>query len=656
MRIILTILFLFSIAYGQMNYYVSNTGSDSNDGLTTATSWQTLSKVNSSTFNAGDSILLKRGDSWNERLNIASSGSAGNHIVVSAYGTGANPVITGFQTLTGFVNTSGNIWTVIAPNAVSNLNTVVIDGRIRAKGRYPNTSAANGGYLTFQSGTQYSITSSGLTGTPNYTGKECVVRTAVYVLDIARVSSQSTSTINFDRPLTYNSNGTGGNGFFFQNDSSFLDVANEWSCDSTTKRFQVYSTTDPSGQVKISTIDTLVYLNAKNYITFDNLSLTGANKVAFQFDTLHNITVQNCSINYTGSIASSAQNGNHITFSNDSIQNSLSNAIFWDKFTNSISIDSLNGTVQNCYIKNTGLLAGMGLSGNSKYNGIVAVGRRLTVKNNTVDSTGYYGIFFRCDSSLVKNNYVTNFCLVKNDGGGIGTAAGSSYPDGLTNGTVISGNIVINGGYPSAGTYVDHPSACIYLDNYAKNVTVDSNFIYNGIITAFELNQGDSNTIINNVMANGNGAVATIAGNNTFITNGNTFKNNQVYSSSSSVYTLERTFGTNIGNSDSNYYSRPSNEYNKLFLSNNSYNLTGWQQATGKDLNSKTTPPEISKGVAPLIVYNPSISDSTIYFAGYKRSLDGTDYSGAITLPPFSGAILFEYVPPYKSTIYKHYR
>lgn len=37
-----------NVAYGQTNYYVSNTGSDSNDGLTTATAWQTLTL----TFNA----------------------------------------------------------------------------------------------------------------------------------------------------------------------------------------------------------------------------------------------------------------------------------------------------------------------------------------------------------------------------------------------------------------------------------------------------------------------------------------------------------------------------------------------------------------------------------------------------------------------------
>ena len=43
-------------------FYVSSTsGSDSNDGCSTSTPWQTLAKVNSTTFVAGNQILLQDG-------------------------------------------------------------------------------------------------------------------------------------------------------------------------------------------------------------------------------------------------------------------------------------------------------------------------------------------------------------------------------------------------------------------------------------------------------------------------------------------------------------------------------------------------------------------------------------------------------------------
>lgn len=651
MRHLLTILFLWVYAANATNYYVSNSGNDSNDGLTPATAWQTLSKVNASSFNAGDSILLKRGDSWNERLTLTSSGSAGNPIVIGAYGNGNKPIITGFQTVT--LTNNGNIWSGVT-NAVDSLNTVLVNGTIQAKGRYPNASATNGGYLTAQSGTQTSLTSSSLTGTPDYTGKECVIRTAVYVLDVAKVSSQSTSTLNFDRNLTYNNFvASGGNGFFFQNDTTFLDVQGEWCYYPSTKKVYVYSTTSPV--VQVSTIDTLVYLNHNSYITFDNLSIIGANIAAFQLDSLSNVTVQNCSINYSGTTALSAQKCSYLSALNDSIQNSLSNGIYWRRFDPYTPMqDTCNyATISGNYIKNTGALAGMGLNSNGRYNGIYVVGHKPTITNNVLDSTGFNGIFFNGDTSLIKNNYVTNFNFVKNDGAGIVTVVGGYIPAEYNDGSLVQGNIVVNGIGALAGTNVEHPSACLYLDNNTKKVTVDGNFLYKGIDNVLEVNQADSNTFTNNTFINDNVAAVNIAGNNSYITYF-TFKNNQVCSLSS-AYSFERTFGTSVTNSDSNYYSRPSNEYKSLLYNNTAYNLTDWQLATGQDAHSKVTPVGIVH-VAPDIVYNPTNSDSTITFSGARRSLDGKDYYGSITLAPFTGAILFTFIPPHPTNAYKHYK
>ncbi len=60
MKIIYTILLLISFKANAIIYYVSNAGSDAANGLTTGTSWQTISKVNSVSFNPGDQILLKK--------------------------------------------------------------------------------------------------------------------------------------------------------------------------------------------------------------------------------------------------------------------------------------------------------------------------------------------------------------------------------------------------------------------------------------------------------------------------------------------------------------------------------------------------------------------------------------------------------------------
>ena len=88
-------------------YYVDNCvviGSDANNGTSTATPWLTIHKVNASTFNPGDSILLESTCIWREQLTVPSSGSAASPITFGAYGTGAQPIISGADLLTSWVS------------------------------------------------------------------------------------------------------------------------------------------------------------------------------------------------------------------------------------------------------------------------------------------------------------------------------------------------------------------------------------------------------------------------------------------------------------------------------------------------------------------------------------------------------------------------
>jgi len=103
----LTVLFFIVLFFGigesvsAATYYVANTGNDNCSGTAQTLgssgtcAWKTLAKVNGRTFSPGDSILFKRGDTWNERLIIPSSGTAGNPITFGAYGTGNKPVFDG---------------------------------------------------------------------------------------------------------------------------------------------------------------------------------------------------------------------------------------------------------------------------------------------------------------------------------------------------------------------------------------------------------------------------------------------------------------------------------------------------------------------------------------------------------------------------------
>jgi hypothetical protein len=78
-------------------YYVSISGSDSNDGITTSTPWQTLQYAESHASSPGDTIALKRGDTWASTnvLAVTHGGTPGNPVTWdgSLWGTGSNATI-----------------------------------------------------------------------------------------------------------------------------------------------------------------------------------------------------------------------------------------------------------------------------------------------------------------------------------------------------------------------------------------------------------------------------------------------------------------------------------------------------------------------------------------------------------------------------------
>lgn len=76
-------------------FYVSNSGSDSNDGLSTGAPFLTLGKVNTISMYPGDQVLLKRGGTWAENLTISGSGTVSQPITISTYDVGAAPIIDG---------------------------------------------------------------------------------------------------------------------------------------------------------------------------------------------------------------------------------------------------------------------------------------------------------------------------------------------------------------------------------------------------------------------------------------------------------------------------------------------------------------------------------------------------------------------------------
>lgn len=77
-------------------YYVdSQTGKDSNTGLSPETAWVSLKKINSMVFKPGDRILLKAGTEYKGQLEPRGNGNEQHPILINKYGNGKNPAIHG---------------------------------------------------------------------------------------------------------------------------------------------------------------------------------------------------------------------------------------------------------------------------------------------------------------------------------------------------------------------------------------------------------------------------------------------------------------------------------------------------------------------------------------------------------------------------------
>ena len=119
--------------------------------------------------------------------------------------------------------------------------------------------------------------------------------------------------------------------------------------------------------VQVATKDTLVYMKFRNYITFDNLTIQGSNKDAFVILGSSYVTIQNCSIDFSGTDAiwgnqNWGSSSGSFTLKNSTITHTNNNAI-------NLASEFTGALISHNTIKNTGMIVGMGGSGDGTLRG-----------------------------------------------------------------------------------------------------------------------------------------------------------------------------------------------------------------------------------------------------------------------------------------------
>ena len=224
-------------------------------------------------------------------------------------------------------------------------------------------------------------------------------------------------------------------------------------------------------------------------------------------------------------------------------------------------------------------------------------GTNLLVEYNTIDSVGYIGMDFTGDTITIKNNVISNYCMTKDDGGGLYTWNN----DSINFSRKLIGNIVFNAIGAPEGTGGNQVAAeGIYIDDRSANVDIIGNSVYKcGNSGIYIHNANHLNIHGNNIYDNGiqlimrhDNAARTYPITNSVV-DSNVFVSRDINQLVASFETVDNEV-SDFGTFDYNSYCRPFDDDLTIHASGLSKNETitfdGWRLNYQKDQHS-TKPP-----------------------------------------------------------------
>ncbi|WP_139352770.1 Ig-like domain-containing protein [Algoriphagus sp. A40] len=659
---LLLCLFLPLVGYSTDYYFSTSIGDDSRsitEAQNPATPWKTIDKLNAvaSGLKGGDRVLFAAGEIFYGTINIVKGGDTGNPIVYTSYGTGAPAIITSLEEIQNWRSLGGGKYEASLPNlGSSKVQIVEAENVPREIGSYPN-SGSEQRFLDIESVNN----PNSLNGQPNpfdWTGGEIVIRKNNWIIDRHPITSTAGSTINYETVNTpYDAKH--GYGYFIQNHINTLDTFGEWAYNSNLKTITVYTGAKAPLAAKVNVANNDFLVTNQPYVknlSFVNLHFKGSNRSLFYVKKSGNFKIENCILESAGENGVYMEEVPDLSIVGNTIRNSLNSGIF-------VFYGSPRITIQNNEILNTGPYQGMMQS--SDLNSIgVYIGSdsdNSLIEKNRIINTGYNGIHFGGDFTIVRYNLIDSFCVYKQDGGGIYTNA-----DGQTTqnneGREIHNNIIVNGiGNMDGNEEKVLLASGIYADDMAAGIKIYSNTIHkvsaNGIFLHNNNNLDLTENLIYDVTTQilaSHDAIGTPI-------RDITIENNQL----SRVFGEELTLSFNtddydigeFGQLDNNYFLDPYNT-DFILLSKDAgdtplgqtRNLQSWREAFGFDLNSKK--PRFNLHQYEIITSNPiksSTFDSNIdiiagTYGGVSSWIPDGITGGSLSITPNTGGHVLTYI------------
>lgn len=634
----LAILFSFSNIYS-LTYYISTKGSNSNDGLSPNTAWNTIGKVNTEMqrFRPGDQILFERGGTYEGQINLNTSGEEGRPVTFGAYGEGADPMISGSVPVKGWKPYNRNIMQAETDFAVKN---VFRNGSRMTSARFPNN-----GFLTITEPFKKANTgfaSDQLKQKNGYWNNSTVrFRSVNWAYEYATIKNFIQGKIYFDKPVEYESQS--GFGFFIDNNFESLDAANEWYFKSLGDSKGILYFMPPKGiNPDDSFMEGSVYYfaftsgNPVSHIVIRDIKMKNQIQSGIRLIDASNIRIENCTFYRMGETGVTVLIGRNCSVTNSKFYSIEGKAVYLLK--------SIQSEISNNVFRNTGMIAGYG-SNNDAFNMCaIAVldGSGNKISGNNILDTGHDGIDCLGEKNIIEKNVIRNSLILLNDGAAIKTYGASSRNSEISNNFVFSVFGNLEGTLRKENRIISNG---IYLDALTNNMTVVGNTIINAGSGIFLYDGCKDNRFEKNKCFNNRIGI-------TFYQEKTPMTNNLVSANYFASVTDEQAWVQLIASHSGfvpakftgNYYISEYGDGLYQFRSGSSvkaFNLSQWRKLIGD--NEDPSPNMILEQNAAKAKLFTNMSDEKkeIILSEKFRDVSGNIISGNISLGPWSSEILF---------------
>lgn len=431
-------------ASAQTAHYISEKGADANAG-TQAAPWKTVAKVvtyvASNSFKPGDKFYFERGGTYYGSLTPLKSGTAASPCVIDAYGTGAQPKITGLKdivslskggwakhpTLPGVwcATLAGNIGeTETTPASTDMFLVFGLNGKpatIKPRARFPKSD-----YRTYKATDGANVIEATDATQPllnsSWNGATAVFRNAGATIARAEITSYNATTglVKLSKAIESANNGSG---WFLINHPNILALENkpdigDWYWDGGATQLCMYFGADDPARytVQLPALNFLFYPNSKSYWTVRNVTFEGAFVSATAFRSNY-VTIENCHLTLSGKGNVTTNVSNYNRLINDTITNMACLGI-------RMNGEGRHYLIEGNVFRNIGVFGlytgdqlnahGVAINQLGMY-GTSSDVADLTIRYNDIATTGSSAIDVRGSKILTEKNLFRDYCVNTED-------------------------------------------------------------------------------------------------------------------------------------------------------------------------------------------------------------------------------------------------